>query len=183
MSRSTGPLAAWSVDGYAAAVGSEAPVPGAGSVAALAAALAAGLNEKVARHAKEAPLRRLAATMMRTRQRLLTLVDEDARSYQAVVAARQAAPIVKRRAFIAATKIPLTICADSAMIGDVAHRLALRMKGAIRSDALAAGRLARAALEAAQLMVEANLPYVDDEAFVASARKTLEQYAQAGCTP
>lgn len=184
-------LAALTVSAYAAAVGSEAPAPGAGSVAALAAALAAGLNEKVARHAKDAPLRRLAATMARARRRLLQLVDADARRYQAVVAARKAAPlpatgkstrqagVVKRRAFIAATKIPLTICADSAMISDVANRLALHAKGSIKADAVAAEALAGAALAAARLMVEANLPFVDDAAFVQAVRKTLEQYLPA----
>ena len=170
-----------SVDGYAAAVGSQAPAPGAGSVAALTAALAAGLNEKVARHAKEAPLRRLASTMARARQRLLKLVDEDACSYAAVVAARKAAPVVRRRAFIAATKIPLTICADSAMIGDVANRLALHARGAIKSDAVAAEALAGAALAAARLMVEANLPFVDDAEFVTSARAAVERYTDTCC--
>ena len=183
MSAPTRVLAGLSVRQYLDAVGSQAPAPGAGSVAALTAALAAGLNEKVARHAKEAPLRRLAMTMGRTRQRLLKLVDEDAHSYQAVVAARKAVPAVRRRAFIAATKIPLTICADSAMIGDVANRLALHVKGSIKADAVAAEALAGAALEAARLMVEANLPFVDDAEFVTSARKTLEQYTQACCNP
>ena len=167
-----------SVDAYAAAVGSKASAPGAGSVAALVAALAAGLNEKVARLAKDAPSRKLAAKMTQARKRLLRLVDEDARSFAAVMAAWKAEPATRQRALKAATRIPLAVCVDGAMLGDVAGRLALTAKPVIRADALAAEQLAGAASTAARLMVDVNLRLITDASFIEQTRRALEP-----CTP
>lgn len=167
------------VNAYVKAVGAKSPTPGAGSVAALVAALAAGLNEKVARKAKDPSARRLAVTMAKARERLLKLVDEDARSFAAVMAVWKGQPVARQRALKAATRIPLTVCEDSAMIGDVSARLMQVVRGAIRSDAAAAQRLAYAALEAARLMAEANLTLIDDAAFTRASREALEQWQPA----
>ena len=149
-------------------------------MAALVGALAAALNEKVARLTKDPSARTLAVRMAAARARLLKLVDEDAYSYQAVVAAWKGEPSARQRALKQATRVPLAICADSAIIADVARRLALLAKAAIRADAKAAERLAHAALGAAQLMVETNLPFVDDVAFVRSTHRQLKQH-NASC--
>lgn len=164
---------------YLRLVGSKAPAPGAGSVAALVAALAAGLNEKVARKAKDPSARRLAVTMAKARERLLKLVDEDARSFAAVMAVWKGQPAARQRALKAATRIPLSVCEDSAMIGDVSARLTQVVRGAIRSDAAAAQRLASASLAAARLMAEANLTLIDDAAFTRASREALEQWQPA----
>ena len=169
-------LASRPVREYVQAVGSTAPAPGAGSVAALVAALAAGLNEKVARKAKDPAARRLATTMAKARERLLKLVDEDARSFTAVMAVWKRDPAARQRALKTATRIPLTVCEDGAMIGDVAARLMQLARGAIRADAAAARRLAHAALAAARLMVEANLALIDDAAFVRASREALKRW-------
>ena len=173
---STHPLRDLTLVAYTTAVAAKSPTPGAGSVAALVAALAAGLNEKVARKAKDPAARRLAATMAKTRERLLKLVDEDANSFAAVMAVWKGQPAARQRALKAATRIPLTVCEDGAMIGDVSARLMQLARGAIRSDAAAAQRLACAALDAARLMVEANLTLIDDAAFMRTTREALQRW-------
>ena len=171
-----------SVRAYAGAVGSAAPAPGAGSVAALTAALAAALNEKVARKSPDPVTQQLAKTMARTRERLLNLVDDDARAFSDVMRAWKGTPLQRRRALKMATKIPLAVCSDCSMIHDVALRLAAVAKPAIRADAQAAQRLAVGALQAARLMVEVNLSLMDDAAFAQAAQEALNKYAQS-CPP
>lgn len=156
---------------------SPAPTPGGGSVAALIGALAAGLGRMVVAltvgkpkfAAVEVEVRALDERLRRAGEMLRRLVDEDAAAYGMLSEALsrdradpQRPERIRQAAGLAAT-VPLetaTLCAR--MLADL-EKLCGIGNPQLRSDAEAAGHLAKAALQAAAANVRANLPLMRAE--------------------
>ncbi len=148
------------------------PTPGGGSAAALAGALGAALGEMVLAYsidpAKPAPpdLPEVVQALTRARARFLELMDEDARSYDAVRAARRArkerpdAPESQAgflKAVRGAAEVPLEtarLAVDSSQRLDAVRT---RTRPMLASDLVSAIALFRAAAEGALANVSINL--------------------------
>jgi len=154
------------------------PVPGGGSVAAIAGAMGAALVAMVAEltigradySEHELTVRELLAAALERRQLLLALAEEDASAYQSVVAARrmpretepqrEARAAALRTAMIAAARVPLQVANVAAEVLELASRIApIGNRNAV-SDAGVAAQLSGAALRGALLNVRINLPYL-----------------------
>lgn len=167
------------------------PVPGGGTVAALAGALAAALTTMVARLTlgKEKFQDRhllMASIEQRAQKRLLTfqaLLQQDTDAYQAVVEsfrlpkktdeekAQRAAAMEK--AFQEAAQVPLeTLATLDELMDDAAHALRSGNPNAA-SDAGAAVQLIRAAAAIAAYNVWINLKSLRDETFRTDAGKKV----------
>jgi glutamate formiminotransferase len=178
---------------FVAAVAAPTPTPGGGSVSALAGALAAALGEMVcgltlkrksyaAHHASlEESHRRLA----QLRDRLLTNVDRDAQSYEAVVAAlkllkstesEQAARArAREEANKTATLVPLEtaeMAAETARLVESVRPITLAQAA---SDLAVALHLAGAARCGALDNVRANLPSIQDRDWAAQIEARVQR--------
>jgi len=143
------------------------PDPGGGSAAALAVALAAALcamtADLSARHLAQAP--RLAADSRGLLRRAAPLAQADADAYGGVLAARRAPgqpaglPREQRvsAALARASQVPLEVAELGGQVAALAAEISGRGNPAVRGDALAAGRLAAAAAQAAAALVRINL--------------------------
>jgi glutamate formiminotransferase / formiminotetrahydrofolate cyclodeaminase len=186
------------LDEFVSSVASAAPVPGGGSVAALAAALAAALGEMVAGLTEgkkkfegvEDQVRELHRCLTGLRAELQGLVQEDAAAYGRVIEAfklpkeseeqKAARSSAVQGATRFATEVPLkTMRAARAVLGS-AVILAEIGNPNTRSDAAVGGQLAFAALKGAQYNVLINLPGLKDTGFAAACRDEASQLAQEG---
>jgi formiminotetrahydrofolate cyclodeaminase len=157
-----------------------APVPGGGSAAALAGAMAAALVQMVveltsgrtAAAEHEAALGRVRDAAQRCRSELLELAEVDSAAYQAVVVARRMPrgtdeERVARDARIAeatreATEAPRRIMRASERVLGLAEEMApIGNRNAV-SDVGVAGLLASAGLRGGALNVGINLPYLPE---------------------
>ncbi len=183
-------------------LGSSDPVPGGGSAAAVAAAMAAALVAMVAEltigrpaHAEhEATLRHLRFDALDRRVELMSLAQEDATAYDAVVRARhmpkdteaerEARTDALQAAMKEAARIPLRAAVVASEVLDLAARIAPIGNRNAASDAGVAAQLAAAGLRGALLNVRINLPYLaEDEPLRQSAPAEiarLEGLATAG---
>ena len=160
---------------------SPAATPGGGSASALAGALSASLAAMVAglsfekgklkkKEAKEIQKRALAI-----QKRLLRAVDEDARSFDGVMAAfrlpmdtekqrlRRSATI--QRAYQKATVPPAVVCEESVQLLRFCRTLTSKGNPNAWSDTGVAGFLASAALEGGILNIRINLASIRDKSF------------------
>jgi len=177
------------VRGLLEAIASPGPEGGGGAAAALTAATAAALVAMVggvaARHApSEAGLREIVADAEALRQRLVVLIERDVQAFRRVLeAARRRdetrAPAL-RDALVEATEVPLELAAASARILERCLVLLPAARASTLADLGVAGALAAAALEGAALTARANLEGLDAPAFVADARRRLDQLVRDG---
>ena len=172
---------------------SEEPTPGGGSVAALAAAMAASLTAMVVRlsldrprYAQHARLHGDALTASDSaRARFLELADDDAAAYLAYLEAgrmphgsrdeelKRAA--AKRDAARRATTVPLTVVQACHAQIDLVERLAGRTNASVASDLDVAALLLESAARGAASNVVVNLPAVDDVGFSDAVLAELDQ--------
>ena len=153
-------------------VASPAPTPGGGAVSATTAATAAALVEMVVNLTKTGNLKRLGSEVSKKRQELLKLADEDARAFDAVMAAFRLSKEDQTRkeriqvAFKGASETPLKIARIAKEI-NLAARKAQKLgnKNAL-SDAKTANYLSQAAKKSAIENVKINLLYIKDGAFI-----------------
>ena len=173
-------LAALSLSDFTAALASDAPAPGGGSAAAATGASGAALLAMVCRLTlgKEKyrdaweELSPLVERLDTTRGRLLELVDEDTRAYEAIVSARRLpkdTPELKaarQGAVDAATFLATSVPMQTAFFAQSALGLAplVAEKGNpnAASDAWVAALLLSAAVRGALANVRINLPGVTD---------------------
>lgn len=177
----------WSIRQFLKEAASSAPTPGGGSVAALCGALAASMASMVAsltvgkeKYAEVEPemkaiLERTAALL----QRFEGLMAADIEAFNGFMAVyklpknteEQKAERARRmqEALIRATETPLSIADACLEVLGLAEQAALKgNKGAV-SDAGVAAHLAEAALNAALLNVDINVPSIKDTAYVDKA--------------
>jgi formiminotetrahydrofolate cyclodeaminase len=173
---------------------SDDPVPGGGSASALAGAMAAALVHMVveltagrpsaAEHEERLAEIRLAAAGLQSE--LLSLAHADAVAYASVVAARrlpketdrdrEARSVQLNAAVRDATRTPLSIAIRGEEVLALAEELAPMGNRNAVSDIGVAGLLASAAIRAATLNVEINLPSLpEDEPLRDEARLELDR--------
>jgi len=188
----------WSIRQFLHEAASSAPTPGGGSVAALAGALAAAMASMVAsltvgkekykdvEPEMQAILKRTAALL----GEFEALVAADMAAFNAFMAVyklpketeEEKAERSRRmqEALVQATDTPLKIASGCLEVLRLAVQAALKgNKGAV-SDAGVAAYLGEAALQAALLNVDINVPLIKDAAYVAAAvarRKELSREA------
>jgi methenyltetrahydrofolate cyclohydrolase len=153
-------------------VASDSPVPGGGSAAAIAVALAAGLAGMAARlstgQLSDAP--ELADQADASRHGVAPLARADAESYGRVLDAyRESDPETRmarvRDALSGAADVPLAVAEAGSEVVAIASRLAEEGNPNLEGDALAAVLLAGAGVRAAVALVRINLSTanVDDD--------------------
>jgi formiminotetrahydrofolate cyclodeaminase len=143
-----------------------------GALAAALAGMVAGLTIGRPKYATaDATMRELAGAASALSATLMTLVERDAASYQAVVAAHKLpkTPIEARRAAIAAalmsaTEVPLETARACAKIAELAARAAESGNPNAVSDAGVSALLAEAAARGAAYNVRINIAAMDDPA-------------------
>jgi formiminotetrahydrofolate cyclodeaminase len=159
-------------------------VPGGGSVAALNAALAAGLSEMVANltigkkgyEAVEAEMKDIAGQAADLKVKLTTAIDRDAEAYGEVMAAFKLPQTTDhekttrkraiQNAFKNAALVPLEVAQNAIKVLDLAGRAVhTGNKNAVTDGAVAAMNARTAAL-AALYNVKINLNSIEDEGFV-----------------
>jgi formiminotetrahydrofolate cyclodeaminase len=145
-------LSKQTLEAFLDAVGSDAPAPGGGSSAAVAAGLAAALVEMAARLAGRADAVEAAGEL---RRRTLRLAEEELTSYAPVLKSRNAAD--RSAALAAASEPPVRVAEVAAQVAALGIDVADSSSTAVRGDALAGVALAEAAASAAARLVEINL--------------------------
>jgi methenyltetrahydrofolate cyclohydrolase len=169
------------LDGFVEQLASSAPIPGGGSAAAVAAALAAGLVAMVAGLSTDRPTyARFAATHVRAggagralAAHLLGLADEDAAAYAAFAGAmklpratdeeKAARTATIRAAAVTAAEVPLRTLEACRDLVVASEALAGRSNRNAASDLAVASRLAEAAAHGAAENVMVNLPALGNE--------------------
>ena len=178
---------------YLEGLSSGEAVPGGGSVAAIAGAMAAGLVQMVATLSLDRPryaayeqtIRDALQVADRARQRLLELADEDVAAFADYMAARRAAGAAQttgesydpvRRAARRATDVPLEVVRAAADVAAVIESLAGRSNLNAASDLGVAAELVEAAARGAGANVLINLPAVRDERLTGAITADLNGY-------
>jgi len=159
-------------------------VPGGGSVAALNAALAAGLTEMVANltigkkgyEAVEEEMQALASKAAQLRNKLTAAIDQDADAYTEVMAAYRLPRATDEETAVRKQKIqyaikhaalvPLEVARNALAVIDLAGRAIRKGNKNAASDGAVAAMNARTAALAAIYNVRINLSSIEDDAFV-----------------
>jgi formiminotetrahydrofolate cyclodeaminase len=161
-------------------VGSDSPLPGAGAVAALSAALAAGLVEMAARHSAQnwpeaVTVSQAAATL---RRQAAELAPANAKAYadarHGLAEARERGPLTDSdalgSAMLRAADLPLAIAEVAAEVARLADAALDRVDPDVRADVVGAAALSAAAARSAAHLVEVNLVAGDADDLAARAR-------------
>jgi formiminotetrahydrofolate cyclodeaminase len=168
------------------------PAPGAGSVLALSAALAAAVLAMAARASRDdwPEAAGIAAQAESLRARAAPLAARDAEAYQAALSAREAAAGLDPdhrdweigRAFARAAEAPLELVRISSDVAELSRQVAVRAAGQLRPDALAAASLAAACARGAAELVAVNLPLSENDPRVEEARVLAEAAVRAAAS-
>jgi methenyltetrahydrofolate cyclohydrolase len=185
-----------SLEAFADAVASREPVPGGGSVSALAGGLAAALAAMVAAltirkeaYADRAPeMQRLHAAAAGLQQELLDAADRDAQSYREVLAAfRLARSTEKERqnraeaiqaAFRHATQVPMQVAEAALQVLELAGTAVRLGNPDMRTDAGVGALLARSAALGALMNAKVNLGSLKDKDFTAQMEERIKKLRQ-----
>ena len=140
------------------------PVPGGGSAAALSSALGAGLIAMVTQYslgkgkpaAVEAKLNKILVKAVDIRSQLFEMVDEDAKAYLDVVAARKLDKNAQKKAAQKAFAVPRLICRLSYQAVELTPYLVDNGNPYLMSDVEVALELLLAGYHSAIVMVKAN---------------------------
>jgi len=172
------------LEGFANAVASLEPVPGGGSVSALAGGLAAALAAMVAaltlkkeQYADLTPLMQgLGTEAGKLQNELLNCVDRDADSYRQVLAAfrlpkstddeRQKRGAAIQTAFRHATEVPLQVAETALKVLDLAGTAAIKGNPDMVTDAGVGVLMARSATLGALMNAKINLSSLKDLNFI-----------------
>ena len=171
-------------------------VPGGGSVAALNAALAAGLTEMVANltigkkgyEAVEEEMNDIAWKAAELKKKLTAAIDRDAEAYSEVMAAfkfpratDQEKEVRKReiqQAFKHAALVPMEVANHAVKVIDLAGRAVESGNKNAVTDGLVAAMNARTAALAALYNVKINLGSIEDDEFVKKLTREVNDLEQ-----
>jgi formiminotetrahydrofolate cyclodeaminase len=173
---------------------SDTPTPGGGSASALAGALsaslvamAAGLSLKKGRP-KQKEIGEIRRKALRIQKRLIRAIDEDAKSYDAVIKTLRLPKNTEgerlnrnkmiQKAYRGATITPQLVCQHSIQLLDYSKTLILKGNPNAVSDAGAAAFLADAALAGGLLNIGINLVPGTEKKFLRRMNLLMRQYAK-----
>jgi len=173
---------------------SDTPTPGGGSASALAGALsaslvamAAGLSLKKGRP-KQEEMGEIRRKALRIQKRLIRAVNEDSKSYDAVIKALRLPKNTEgerlnrnkmiQKAYRGATITPQLVCQHSIQLLDYARTLILKGNPNAVSDAGVAAFLADAALAGGLLNIEINLVSGTEKKFLRKMNWLMRQYGR-----
>lgn len=180
------------IEAFAQLTASNEPVPGGGSISALAGALAAALAEMVAgltigkkKYAEvEDEMKAVVAPMRKLQEQLLLDIQRDSESFDLYMQAltlpketeeeKAARTAAMQEGLKAAVKVPLSVAKAAYEILPVAELMVNKGNQTAVTDALVATLLARTAALGALFNVKINLQSIKDEAFVAETSKEVE---------
>ena len=171
-------------------------VPGGGSVAALNAALAAGLTEMVANltigkkgyEAVAEEMNDIAGKSTELREKLTAAIDRDAEAYSEVMAAFKLPKATDQekglrkpaiqKAFKHAALVPLEVAKHAVKVIDLAGRAVDSGNKNAVTDGLVAAMNARTAALAALYNVKINLGSIEDDEFVKKLTREINDLEQ-----
>ncbi len=171
-------------------------VPGGGSVAALNAALAAGLTEMVANltigkkgyEAVAEEMNDIAGKSTALREKLTAAIDRDAEAYSEVMAAfklpkttdqeKGLRKLAVQKAFKHAALVPLEVANHAVKVIDLAGRAVDNGNKNAVTDGLVAAMNARTAALAALYNVKINLGSIEDDEFVKKLTREINDLEQ-----
>lgn len=180
------------IEAFAQLTASNEPVPGGGSISALAGALAAALAEMVAgltigkkKYAEvEEEMKAVVAPMRKLQEQLLLDIQRDSESFDLYMQAltlpkdtdeeKAARTAAMQEGLKAAVKVPLSVANAAYEILPVAELMVNKGNQTAVTDALVATMMARTAALGALFNVKINLQSIKDEAFVAETTKEVE---------
>jgi methenyltetrahydrofolate cyclohydrolase len=171
-----GPVDVPGIDPLLDALAAAEPVPGGGTAAALAGAMAAALCTKVARLSGDGGA---SAQGTALGSRLTALADEDAQLFRAALAEleRRRDDFTLGQAVAQTADALLRIAEACADVAALAGALAEHAMPEHQAEARAAGALAAGATRAAAVLVEVNLTVTADDERLRLARQLSEQAA------
>jgi len=187
-----------SLAGFLDRLAAPTPTPGGGSVAALTGALGVSLLSMVTGltigkkgyEAVQAEMSEVAQELAPMRTRFLGLVDEDARAFDKVMAARrlpkasetekQARSAAIQEATKGACEVPLKVMTLAVQALKLGVQVAEKGNKNSVSDAGVAGFCLRSALQGAFLNVFINLPGIKDDDFVTNRRAMALRLIEQG---
>ena len=184
-------LADLSIKEFLAKTASGSPVPGGGSVAALSAAIAAGLSEMVANltigkkgyEATEEQMKGIAKDAAEYRNKLIKDIDRDSDAYNDVLAAfrlpkgSEQEENIRKQAiqdtFKNASLVPLDVAKNAFKIIELADGVVKHGNKNAVTDGAVAVMMARTAVLSALYNVKINLSSIKDVRFVKRIRKDV----------
>ena len=185
------------LEGFLAALASEAPAPGGGAAAAVQVALGASLVSMVCnltigkpRYAEhEQTMIAARAEADRIRRQALELAEADARAFTAVTDAyklpkqtdeeKAARSRAIQQALVGAADVPLRTAAAAAEVVELCRRILPGANVNVLSDVAVAAASARAALDSAAINVWVNLASMTDAATREATASRLEAHLAA----
>jgi len=173
-------------------IAAKSPTPGGGSVAALVGSLSCSLacmvlqftigKPRFAEH--QTQLQELLDDLAQAGTKFTTLMNEDMRAYEAVLAARKQEPSIRDQAQLRATRVPMDIVMLAESVVACLDELKSFVNPHLLGDLRAAACLAHATARAAGGTVRDNLPYLADGQEAARLERqaaALLLQAQAHC--
>jgi len=184
-------LADLSIKEFLAETASGSPVPGGGSIAALSAAIAAGLSEMVANltigkkgyEEKEKQMKVIKKATTDFRNKLIKDIDRDSDAYNDVLAAFRLSKATEQEenirkqaiqdAFKKASLVPLDVAKNAFKIIELADGVVKHGNKNAVTDGAVAVMMARTAALSALYNVKINLASIKDKDFVERIRKDV----------
>jgi formiminotetrahydrofolate cyclodeaminase len=179
---------------FLAKVAASTPTPGGGSVSALAGALSASLVSMVAGlssqkgKAKQKDMEEIRKKALTIQKRLFRAIDEDSKSFDAVIKAfrlprgseKERLQRVKKiqKAYLKATLTPQLVCQQSTQLLEYSKTLVLKGNPNAMSDAGVAAFLADAALAGGLLNIGINLVAVTEKNFAKKMNLSMQKWAK-----
>jgi len=169
---------------------SSRPTPGGGSASALAGALSASLVAMVAGLSlkRDEGMKEMMKKALKIQKRLYRAIEEDARSYEAVLKAFRLPRETNRqrlrrskeiqKAYRKATVTPQLVCEKSLYLLEYSKYLIQEGNPNARSDAGVAAFLADASMAGGLLNIGVNLASIDDKAFVKKMRTLMQKWTR-----
>lgn len=179
------------IEAFAQMTASNEPVPGGGSISALAGALAAALSEMVAGltigkknyEDAECEMKAVVAPMRHIQEQLLLDIKRDSESFDLYMKAltlpkntdeeKLLRTAAMQNGLKEAVKVPLSVARASYEILPVAELMTQKGNKTAVTDALVATMMARTAILGALFNVKINLESIKDEAFVSEIAKEV----------